>query len=121
MASENTISQPRIDRRFVDDMGRLTEYGYSLLVQIVNRVGGPVGEVLDGRSLSLAISELQQAPLPVDRSSDIDELQSLVWTQPVPERALAANEDPSAELQTLRAEVYALRNIVDGLLQGRQP
>lgn len=121
MASENTISQPRIDRRFVDDMGRLTEYGYSLLVQIVNRVGGPVGEVLDGRSLSQAIAEIQQAPLPVDRSSDIDELQSLVWNQPATVSVPAATEDTSAELQSLRAEVDALRNIVDGLLQGQQP
>lgn len=102
MASEIAISQPRIDQRFVDDVGRLTQYGYSLLTQVVGRLGGPVGEILDARSLSLAVSELQQeaAALPVF----------------IPQTA--GSEDPSAEVSALRAEVAALRVIVEGLQQG---
>lgn len=121
MASENTISQPRIDYPFVTSQGLLTQYGYSLLVQIVNRVGGPVGEILDGRELSQAIEELRQQPTVPDRSFEIDALGSFLMTQPTSLQAAPTVEDPSAEIPAMRAELAALRAIVEGIQQGMHP
>lgn len=60
MAS-NVINNPRIDRAFVNQAGQLTEYGYAVLARIIERVGGSVGDILDGRSLAEAIANLDEA------------------------------------------------------------
>ncbi len=120
MASENTISQPRIDRRFVDDVGRLTEYGYSLLVQIVNRVGGPVGEVLNGRELTAAITELQLQPQPFDHTLSIEALRNEIGAMPLPERHIVPSEIADTFIFSLMAELDALRKRVEALEIGYQ-
>ncbi len=120
MASENTISQPRIDQRFVNAEGQLTQYGYSLLVQIVNRVGGPIGEVLNGRELSAAIAELQIQPQPIDQTLSIEALRNELGSMPRYEPYVAPSEIADATSFSLMAELDALRKRVEALEIGYQ-
>lgn len=119
MAS-NAINNPRIDRAFVNGSGQLTEYGYSVLARIIERVGGAVGDILNGAELTAAIESLSLAPQPRDWGPEIADIQSAFGVAPTPTPAQPQEPDLSSECQSLRAELDQLRQTVNGLLQGYQ-
>lgn len=81
--SENSINTPRVDRAFVNPAtGSLSEYGYMVLARVIERVGGPVGEILNGRELAAAIEEMRLQPIAPDASPFVDELRQEVRSAP---------------------------------------
>jgi hypothetical protein len=112
MAS-NAITNPRMDRAFVRSDGVLTEYGYSVLARIIERVGGPVGDILDGAQLTAAIEALSVAPLPRDWSSEIAELHRRLDTLPAP--AAQQPKPPDEAGSALAAIVSTLARKVNDL------
>lgn len=119
MASENTINQPRIDHPFVKGDGRLTEWGYTLLTQIVRRVGGTVGEVLNGRELTAAIEELQLQPLQPDLTPSVEALRNEIGVMPMAREHVQQSDLPP-DVFSLMAELDALRKRVEALEIGYQ-
>lgn len=117
MASENAINNPRIDRAFVNSSGQLTEYGYSVLARLIERVGGAVGEILNGRELSAAIQALSLAPQAPDLTPAIDMLRAEIAALPLhtPEQPEPAPFEPGcsellALYQQLSERVAALES-----------
>lgn len=104
MAS-NAINNPRIDRAFINPgTGALTEYGYQVIARIIERVGGPVGDILDDSSLQGVVL----APLPHDFSGEVAALQRSIDL--LPSAVAAPQQAPSIE-----AQHSALLAIVDTL------
>jgi len=110
----NAINNPRIDRAFVSPgTGTLTEYGYSVLARIIERVGGPVGDILDGAQLTAAIEALQLMPEPVDYSGQIADLWRAIGT--IPALAPAVPQQPEEPNRALEAIVATLARKVNDL------
>lgn len=114
MAS-NAINSPRIDRAFVNGSGQLTEYGYSVLARIIERVGGTVGDILNGAQLTAAIEALSLLPAPRDWSAEIAELQRSIGILPPQVIPLARLSDDhgkelAAIVATLARKVNDLEN-----------
>ena len=97
----NAITNPRLDRAFVRSDGVLNEYGYSVLARIIERVGGSVGDVLNGAQIAEAIDLISMSPNPVK--------------PPVP-----PDFDLLSDIQSMRAELAELQKTVAGLQQGYQ-
>ena len=112
MAS-NAINNPRMDRAFVRPDGVLTEYGYSVLARIIERVGGPVGDILNGAQLTAAIEALALLPVPRDWSAEIAEMQRAHAIQQA-QFAMPANH-PGEPNRALEAAVSALTRRVQDL------
>lgn len=118
MATDTTISSPRIDRKFVDGQGNLTQNAYALLYTLILRTGGTVAPVIDIPSINGRLDGLEAAPLPQDHSAQIDALFSVLDTMPAqseppqPPDLLQDNQSASlaAEIENLRARIEALEN-----------
>lgn len=117
MATENVINQPRIDRAFVNASGALTEYGYNVIARLIERVGGSVGDIIDGR----ALATLSLAPLPVDPAGEIDALrQAFELTPPVLILTAEAEFARDAQIEELRALVARQQEQINALQIGVQ-
>lgn len=115
--SENAINSPRVDRAFVNGSGQLTEYGYAVLARIIERVGGPVGDILNGRELSAAIEELRQSPTPPDLSQAVDELRQEVHSAPP---VAAPFVEPALSLEAQIEELRGLIQKLDARMTARE-
>lgn len=109
----NAINSPRIDRAFVNGSGQLTEYGYSVLARIIERVGGTVGDILDGAQLTAAIEALSLLPAPRDWSGEIAELQRSIAL--LPAQVTPAPQQPDEPNRALEAIVATLARKVNDL------
>lgn len=118
MATETTVSSPRIDRKFVDGQGNLTQNAYALLYTLILRTGGVVAPVIDIPSIDGRLGTLEASPPPQDHSAQIDALFSMMETMPAQAEQPPAPDQLqdtqaaylAAELENLRARIEALEN-----------
>jgi hypothetical protein len=110
MATESIVLTPRLDRKFTDGQGNLTQNAYALLSGLIRRTGGVVSSAIDMPGMEESISALEQQPEPFIPEHDSPELAHIELP---PEPA----EDYGAQIATLRAELDELRGLISGLLQ----
>lgn len=113
MATENTISSPRIDRKFVDASGNLTQNAYALLYGLIARTGGVSAPIIDISSIDGRLSAA---------SAQLVELLSMLETLPAP----IAQEPQQLDIHDTRtmalaAEVDQLRQRIEALEIGASP
>lgn len=107
MATESVVSPVMMNRPIVDPRtGSLTQYGYSLLSGLQLRTGGTVGEVVDIPTLEEGIDDAKALA------------ESAAFAPP-------SNYFPAAEtlpigVESLMAEVAALRSMIEDLQKGYQ-
>lgn len=109
---DSTISTPRLDRKFVDAQGNLTQNAYALLFGLITRTGGVQAVVIDANGMQEQIDDaLVAARTP-----------PLVPEDPLlpPAHIPVPEQQDDGRLQSLEAEVGRLRDLVAGLQQGPQ-
>ena len=122
MATENIVSSPRIDRKFVDANGNLTQNAYALLYGLITRTGGVIAPIIDVNSIDGRLNAVEGTPLSIDASAQLVELMSMLETLPAP----IAQEPQQMDIQDTRtmalaAEVDQLRQRLDALEIGASP
>ena len=122
MATENTVSSPRIDRKFVDANGNLTPNAYALLYGLITRTGGVIAPIIDINSIDGRLNAVEVAPLAMDATAQLVELVSVLETLPAP----MAQEPQQIDIQDTRtmalaAEVDQLRQRIEALEIGASP
>lgn len=116
MATANTVSSPRIDRKFVDANGNLTQNAYALLYGLIVRTGGTVAPIIDMDGMEGRLASLEVAPGPVDHAEQIASLLSMLETLP----STVDAQPPAPELHDTQAmqiasELDALRKRIEAL------
>lgn len=107
MATEavtTTVSSPRIDRKFVDAQGNLTQNAYALLYGLIVRTGGTTAPVIDTAGLSQRLDATE---------SEIDSLSH----EPAPAPVLAQEDPRDAVIQSLAADMARLTQRIEQLEQ----
>ena len=119
--AENSIQSPRLDRGFVTVKingqvyrGELTDYSYALLWNLIKRVGGTTGEIIDMDGIHGELDAAAMAPIPqfVPQPNDDPGPPAIAY--------LTAETPQDGRLEALQAEVAEIRNQLNGLLQGYQ-
>lgn len=105
----NAINNPRIDRAFVNGNGQLTEYGYAVLARLIERVGGAVGDILNGAELTSAIEALSLLPPFPDHGPALEALRAELAIEPPQQPAI----QPDAVIAPGLGEVLALLQNLD--------
>jgi hypothetical protein len=116
MTTENTISSPRIDRKFVDERGNLTQNSYALLSGLIVRTGGVTAPVIDMDGMEGRLNSLEGTPLQPDQSAEISALFSMLETMPAPAQPTAVGDQlQDNQASSLAAELYQLRSRIEAL------
>jgi hypothetical protein len=116
MATENTVSSPRIDRKFVDERGNLTQNAYALLYGLIVRTGGVTAPVIDMDGMDERFTSLEAAPISPDLSGDIAALSSFVSSLPAHQpQAESDNQLNDGQIMAVLAELDQLRARVKAL------
>ena len=122
MTTENTVSSPRIDRKFVDANGNITPNAYVLLYGLITRTGGVIAPIIDINGIDSRLNAVEVAPLAMDATAQLVELVSVLETLPAP----MAQEPQQIDIQDTRtmalaAEVDQLRQRIEALEIGASP
>jgi hypothetical protein len=124
-ASTSTVSTPRLDRKFVDESGNLTQTAYALLSNLVRRTGGVVGEVIDVAGLQEQITDQAETNVAQDEALEKQAaaLQAIAdegegGVMPSRPEQWQHKDDPAPEMEEMRARLHQLETLVNDLLIG---